>query len=117
MAGVIGGKVELPPVEERKREIKKWLETNKDLDDCYKQIRAQTEYVQRLAKEAKYDVDLNVEDLFVEWEHDKHVDILTYRDKSFTSKFSGNKAPLCGSPWIDNYDDDVEKFISNIKIE
>ena len=117
VTGVIGGKVELPPVEERKREIKKWLETNKDLDDCYKQIRAQTEYVQRLAKEAKYDVDLNVEELFVEWEHDKHVDILTYRDKSFTSKFSGNKAPLCGLPWIDNYEDDVEKFISNIKIE
>ena len=116
VANVICGKLELPSVAERKAEIKSWFERNDDLDDCYKQIEAQTDYVKRLAAEINYGADLDVADLFVEWEHDKHVDILTYRDKSFTSKFSKNKAPVHELPWIENFDDSLENFVEKMKI-
>ena len=111
VSSVVCGKIKVPNAAECKEEIKKWLDSNKDLTDCYKEIDSQTKYLQRLATDIEYEKDLDVADMFIEWEHDKVKDILTYRDKSFTSKFSGNKAPAHKTPWIKSFDDSIKNYV------
>ena len=51
----------------------------------------QTEYVQELARDcgSDYPYDLDVAEMFHTWAGHKVEDILTYRDQSFASKYTG----------------------------
>ena len=48
-----------------------------------------THFVQDCGADYPYNVD--VTNMFYEWENHKHEDILSYRDKSFPSKFTGKE--------------------------
>jgi len=112
IAHVIKGLLKTPSFEECLEEIKKWRATMDVMIDCYMEIDSQTAYVKRLAYDIGYKVDLDAAKLFYEWEHDKHDDdILTYRDKSYKSLFSGHDAPFHPVKWINNFD---ASLITNI---
>lgn len=47
---------------------------------------------------------------------DKRINILTYRDQSFSSIYPPYKqAPVCQIPWIKNMDDSIQGYLSSIK--
>ena len=77
------------------------------------EIDFQTAHLADLVKESNYNYDLDTSDMFHDWHHHKDEDITTYRDKSFTSKFTGNKSPLLRTPFMQEFDDSLQSFISN----
>merc|ERR1719273_205318 len=51
-------------------------------------------------------------ELIYVWHHDKEVDVLSYRDKSFASKFTGTKSPIHHSTFMSALDDSKECFMA-----
>ena len=88
---LILGDIQLPTSEEREASWRSWVSRNKDLADCHEEINFQTDYVMDLARDCGKDYPYNVDtgSMFHEWEEHKHQDILTYRDRSFPSKYTG----------------------------
>ena len=64
---------------------------NQKLADCHEEIDFQTDFVMDLVKDCGKDFpwNLDVGDIFHAWEHHKDEDVLTYRDQSFPSKYTG----------------------------
>ncbi|XP_065051237.1 trimethylamine monooxygenase-like isoform X2 [Rhopilema esculentum] len=108
------GDIQAPDCEEMRAVLKHWIEKNQSLRDCHDEINFQTEILVDLAKESGYGYDLDCSDMFHEWEHHKHEDILTYRDKSFASKFTGTQSPLHHCTFMKAFDDSVEAYLKNI---
>ena len=54
-----------------------------------------------------------VNKLFMEWESDKHNDIMGYRNKSYKSVMTNNKAPSHHTPWLEELDDSYESYMKN----
>ena len=82
-----------------------------NLKDCHEEIVFQTDFVMDLCKDSKYEHDLDVGDMFQEWEHHKVEDILTYRDRCFTSKFSGSISPAPKCSFMEAFDDSIAAFV------
>ena len=59
-----------------------------------------------------FDIE-GVNNLFMEWEHDKHNDIMGYRNKSYKSLMTGNTAPAHHTPWLDELDDSYDSYMKN----
>ena len=83
-----------------------------ELKDCYDDINFQTEYLVDIAKDANYGYDLDTAQQFHDWEHHKHEDILTYRDRSHTSKFTGTQSPIHHSTFMKALDDSMATFLN-----
>jgi trimethylamine monooxygenase len=47
----------------------------------------------------------------LEWEHNKHENIMTFRDHAHTSLMTGNKAPVHHTPWLMAFDDSIESYV------
>jgi trimethylamine monooxygenase len=47
----------------------------------------------------------------MEWEHNKHESIMTFRDHSHTSAFTDTKAPVHHTAWKDALDDSMECYM------
>ena len=106
------GKISLPDKHTMEEDWKKWVARNKACKDCYEEIQFQTDFVLDLANEADYGYNLDVTQIFNDWENDKHEDILTYRDKSFASKFTGTKSPIHHSTFMEALDDSMATFLA-----
>ena len=63
-----------------------------------------------LCNDSKYGYDLDVREIFYEAKNNKMVNILTYRNKSFHSKFTGSKSPAPKCTFMEAYDDSIETF-------
>ena len=87
----IEGELSLPDKAAMQLNWQKWFKRNQSLKNCHEEIDFQTDYVQELARDcgADYPYDLDVADIFHTWEGHKDQDVLSYRDKSFASKFTG----------------------------
>lgn len=112
---VVLGRIKLPSKEEREKDEKEWVSREESLEDPFQQIDFQADYMADLAKQVDYpefDLDLTRE-LFKEWEHDKEESITSYRDKAFTSPCTRNKAPVHHTPWYQEMDDSMQRFLSN----
>ena len=83
-----------------------------ELKGCTDEINFQTDYLVDVAKEANYGYDLDVANKFHVWEQHKQDNILTYRDQSYVSKFTGNKSPIHHTTWIKALDDSKETFLN-----
>lgn len=104
------------------KDNKEWMENEKkSWDSDEKMINFQTEYVIDVAKQlpksslneyVKNVCDLDCSKEFIEWEHDKHENILTYRDKSFISKINGEKAIKYDTTWVKAFDDSFQRFVN-----
>ncbi|MES1180125.1 MAG: NAD(P)/FAD-dependent oxidoreductase, partial [Hyphomicrobium sp.] len=74
----------------------------------------QGDYVKELLEEIdypKFDIEAT-NHTFMEWEHHKVEDIMTYRDRSHTSVLTGTKAPVHHTPWMKALDDSMEAFLN-----
>ena len=73
----------------------------------------QTEYTKDLCSAVDYpkiDFEL-IRKHFYDWEHDKEIDILNYRNKSFSSAVTGSLAPIHHTKWIEAMDDSMDTFM------
>ncbi|TRY75407.1 hypothetical protein TCAL_01616 [Tigriopus californicus] len=107
----IMGEVKRPERDAMQADMDKWLELQAKNKDYHDEIDYQTKYIMDLAAETKYLFNLDVAKMFHDWEHDKDRDILTYRDKAFASKFTGNMSPIHHTPFMQAMDDSMECFL------
>jgi len=111
------GEIDLPDADTMDRDWKDWVEKNKALKDCHEEINFQTDFVQDLVKDcgADYPYNLDVGEMFHTWEGHKDQDILTYRDQSFASKFTGVQSPVHHTNFMFALDDSLETFMTQTK--
>jgi len=112
---VIMEKIKLPTDAEIEADIKKWVAEEESLEDPIQMIDFQTEYTKELHAASDYptiDFEL-IRKHFKEWEHHKEEDILTYRNKSFSSPVTGTVAPIHHTPWAEAMDDSMDTFMKS----
>ena len=110
---LIMGRLTLPPPEAMAADIARWLEAEAKLTTPFEAIDFQTDYMKELIPATDYPMfDLDrAAALFKEWEHDKEKSIMGYRDNSYVSIMTGNKAPPHHTKWLEALDDSFEAFI------
>ncbi len=111
---VIMGKIKMPSDEEIEKDINKWVSMEEKLENPDQMIDFQTEYTKELHSMSDYpkiDFEL-IRENFKEWEHHKVEDILTYRNKSFSSPVTGSVAPIHHTPWEKAMDDSMKAFLN-----
>ena len=84
------------------------------LENPDQMIDFQTEYTKELHSLSDYpkiDFEL-IRKHFKEWEHHKVEDIMTYRNKSFSSPVTGSVAPVHHTPWETAMDDSLKTFLN-----
>ena len=52
---------------------------------------------------------------FLEWEHNKHVNIMTFRDCPHRSLMTGTMAPVHHTPWLKAFDDSLAGYVDGNK--
>eukprot|EP01084_Bolivina_argentea_P315761 547164_1 len=122
---VILNKIELPSKRIMIDDAFKWRERGTALNMSANQcIQFQTDYILDLYKQLsnpnEYCDDknkLNYSNEFNQWEHDKHDNILTYRDKCFKSKLTGIMSTKFHTLWTNSFDDSLENFLSSKPID
>jgi trimethylamine monooxygenase len=107
------GEITIPVKDAMIADWKKWSERLRNLKDCHEAILFQTDFVQELAQQCGYGHDLDVSEIFFTWHHHKELDILSYRDQSFSSKFTGTKSPIHHSTFMSALDDSKECFMAS----
>jgi len=108
----IKGIISPPSREKCVADIAKCFGNNELLTDYDKEIDNQTEYMNQLKEDTNHPVSLaGCADMFKGWEHDKHEDILTYRDKTHKNLFSGVVSPLLKKPWVELLDDSLKTYL------
>ena len=108
------GKIKMPSDSEMDSDIKKWVDMEEKLENPDQMIDFQTEYTKELHEMSDYpkiDFEL-IRKHFKEWEHHKVEDILTYRNKSFSSPVTGSVAPIHHTPWETAMDDSLKTFLN-----
>ena len=114
---VILGKIQMPSDSAIQKDIDEWISKEEALEDPIQMIDFQTEYTKELHDMSDYpkiDFEL-IRKHFKEWEHDKVNDILTYRNKSFSSPVTGSVAPIHHTPWASAMDDSSKTFLNQLK--
>merc|ERR1712045_290207 len=108
------GEIDIPDKQTMVANLKEWEKRLKSLKDAHEQILFQTDFVLELAKDCNYanGANLDVSQIFFDWKDDKERDILSYRDQSFTSKFTGTKSPIHHSTFMSALDDSKECFMA-----
>ncbi len=110
---VILGRINLPSQSEMQAHTKAWMEREGTLVENKDMIYFQGDYVQMLIDETDYpsfDVK-GVNETFLEWKHDKHDDIMGYRNKSYKSLMTGNQSPPHHTEWLKELDDSMESYL------
>jgi trimethylamine monooxygenase len=107
------GRIELPPKDVRLADDKKWSDREGTLESDEDMFSFQGSQVKELIEATDYptfDID-GVNKTFLEWEHHKHDNIMTFRDKGFKSLMTGNMAPVHHTPWLEAMDDSMECYL------
>jgi len=113
----IEGEMTVPDKKTRDSDWKNWVARNKACKNYHDEIDFQTDYVVELARDcgSDYPYDLDVAEMFHTWEGHKDEDILTYRDKSFASKYTGVQSPVHHTNFMYALDDSMETFMHQKK--
>ena len=109
------GKIDLPNKDEMLKNNQDWKDREEKLETDEDMIWFQGDYTKELMEATDYptfDIE-GVNNLFMEWEHDKHNDIMGYRNKSYKSLMTGNTAPAHHTPWLDELDDSYDSYMKN----
>jgi len=107
------GKYSLPSKDEMKKNSAEWRAKEEKLETDEDMIMFQGSYVKELASLTDYpsfDVD-GVCKTFMQWEHDKHEDIMGYRNCCYKSLITGNDQPKHHTPWLQAYEDSFESYL------
>lgn len=111
---LIMGVTTLPDSEQRERSIAEWIKLFKSLESAAAEIQFQADYVRDLMQQTDYpafDLD-EVVNIFLSWKHDKQEDIMGYRDRCYRSVMTGTLAAIHHTPWLEELDDSVERYLS-----
>ena len=114
---IIMGKIKIPNDADIDKDVNKWVSMEEKLENPDQMIDFQTEYTKELHNMSDYpkiDFEL-IRKHFKEWEHHKVEDILTYRNKSFSSPVTGSVAPIHHTPWEAAMDDSLKAFLDQPK--
>jgi trimethylamine monooxygenase len=115
---LIMGRLTLPDGATMDAEWQKWRTAEEAIEPTDEaNIRYQADYVQRLQALTDYptfDIE-GVVQCFLEWEHNKHVNIMTFRDHAHRSLMTGNMAPVHHTPWLRAYDDSIAGYVEGNK--
>lgn len=113
------GRIALPNKAERDIDIAKWVQGESDTETGEEHVDFQTAYIKELMHMTDYptfDID-KVADMFKIWMQDKEKNILNYRDKIFTSVMCGTKAEEHHTPWMEELDDSLERYLDEVEID
>ena len=111
----IMGRIELPDLETMRQHSQAWRDREEKLEDDEQMIWFQGDYVQDLIDETDYpsfDVEA-VNKTFMEWEHHKHENIMTFRDNSYPSLMTGTPQPAHHTTWLKAMDDSMEAYLKS----
>ncbi|XP_023330765.1 flavin-containing monooxygenase FMO GS-OX3 isoform X1 [Eurytemora carolleeae] len=117
IAKLIQGKVQLPDRDTMEKDWKTWHARCGTLNSDAEDISFQTDFIQDLVKDLGDDYPYNVDtqEIFNTWEHHKVEDILSYRDKSFASKYTGTPSPIHHTTFMKALDDSMATFLDQRK--
>lgn len=110
---VMLGRIKLPSKAEQEADIKKWMDYEARTDTGYDHVDLQTDYLKDLMTYIDYpafDLD-RVSEMFKSWLRDKEENILNYRDQVYTSVMDGTKAAPHHTPWMEELDDSLERYL------
>ena len=110
---VIMGRIQLPSKDEMQKDSAAWLEREATLADYEQEIWFQGDYVQTLLDQSdypKFDVQ-GINNTFMEWEHHKHENIITYRNNGYRSLMTNNQQPVHHTDWLKAMDDSMESYL------
>lgn len=111
---VIMGDIELPDLAVRTADEKKWVEEYAEVKTVDEEIDFQAKYIRDLTSPTDYpefEVEQQAE-IFKQWQKDKRVDIMGFREKSYRSTLTGTLAPELPKPWLKIMDDSLEHFLN-----
>lgn len=115
---VIMGKIRLPSKKEMELSWAQWRKAEEAIEATDEaNIRYQADYTKRMIEYTDYKM-FNIEGVvqcFLEWEHNKHENIMTFRDKPHTSLMTGTTAPVHHTPWLRAFDDSIECYVEQAK--
>ena len=111
------GEIGLPDHEAMDKAWRPWVFRNQQLKDSHQAIDFQTDFVLDIVKDCGKDFpyNLDVGDIFRAWAQHKDEDVLTYRDQSFPSKFTGTPSPIHMRNFMEALDDTLETFMTKFK--
>jgi trimethylamine monooxygenase len=112
---IIMGRIKMPKPEAMKKDWKKWLKREEKLADAEQMIWFQGDYVKELIAATdypKFDIEA-VNKTFMEWEHHKMDDIMSFRNNSYASLMTGTMSPKHHTPWKDALDDSMETYLKS----
>ena len=110
---VMTGAIEMPSPAQREADIQLWLERQSGLTDHDAEADFQTDYLRELIEATDYpafDLDA-VSQLFKDWMHNKHTDILGYRDAIHRSVITGTESVKHHTLWLNALDDTLERYL------
>ncbi|MFT8276163.1 NAD(P)-binding domain-containing protein [Kerstersia gyiorum] len=115
---VMLGRIRLPGKEDMVADSLAWQEREATVQDGFDAVDFQTAYVRDLMDRTDYPgfEAEQVAVLLKQWLRDKQKNILTYRDRCYVSVVTGTKAPAHHTPWMEELDDSMERFLS-IEVE
>jgi len=110
---VMMGRIDLPSREDRDKDEQIWIDREATLETDEDMIWYQGDNIQELVDVTDYpsfDIEATNK-TFMEWEHHKHDDIMTFRNNAYKSLMTGAQAPKHHTPWIDAMDDSMESYL------
>ena len=112
---IIYNRIKLPSVDNMKQNLNIWQEKEQKLDGSDESsINFQADYLKHILKQSDlepFDID-GVVKCFLEWEHNKHIDIMTFRDKCHKSVITKTMGTIHTKKWLEEYDDSLNNFIN-----
>ncbi len=110
---VILGRIPLPDFDAMHADSLAWRAREETLETNQQMFEFQGSYIQDLIDATDYpSFDIGgVNRTFLAWKHDKHEDIMGYRDKSYRSLMTGTQSPPHHTPWLDALDDSMEAYL------
>lgn len=110
---------EIPGKAAREKDIAEWMAEEALCKNSFDHVDFQTEYIRDLISYTDYpEFNLDkVSEMFKSWLRDKEENILTYRDKVYTSVMDNTKAEKHHTKWMQELDDSLERYLDEAPVD
>ena len=114
------GDLQLPDKSTMAKVQEDWVKRNKAVTDWHEIVDFQADYVMDLVRDCGEDdfpYNIDVRDMLHEHIDRRDEDIVTYRDYSYTSKYTGTRATIPRTSFMMNKDDSLENFLNQEEVK